>query len=147
MFYSHTAKSHQTHKVMSQSLGRNDLPFVFSEQGSKPFKKTFRHNFWDLFQDNPMGWATGVKRQDWSWRDSFQAGGGDMGLLALVSLLLYKMGISHNKMFKKDISETLLRPKISSGHGLFWVSILLLDKSVPCMMERALERHGAETTS
>lgn len=69
-----------------------------------------------------------------------------MGLLALVSLLLYKMGISHNKMFK-DISETLLRPNIASGHGLFWVSILLLDKSVPCMMERALERHGAEPTS
>lgn len=70
-----------------------------------------------------------------------------MGLLALVSLLLYKMGISHNKMFKKDISETLLRSKISAGYGMSWISILLLDKSVPCVKERALERHGAEPTS
>lgn len=37
-----------------------------------------------------------------------EAGGGDMGLFRLVSLLLQKKEISHNKMFKKDISETLL---------------------------------------
>lgn len=57
VFYSLAAKSHQLSKVMSQGLGRNDLPFVFSEQGSKPFKKTFRHNFWDLFQDNSIWWG------------------------------------------------------------------------------------------
>lgn len=91
---SHAAESHQPHKMMSQSLGRNDLSSVFSEQGSKPFEKPFRHNFWDLFQDNPVrgpgagGAATGIERQDWPWSDSFQAAGGAMELLALISLLL-----------------------------------------------------------
>ena len=72
----------------------------------------------------------GIKRQDWQQSDTFQAGGGDMGLIALVSLLLYKMGISHNKMLKKDVSETLLicpRPGVLSGRGMSWVSVLLLD--------------------
>ena len=54
-----------------------------------------------------------------------------MGLLALVSLLRYKMGISHNKMLK-DVSETLLicpRPRVLSRRGMCWVSVLLLGSS------------------
>lgn len=41
-FCSCGTKSQQPHRVMPESLRRNDLPFVFSEQGSKPFQEAFR---------------------------------------------------------------------------------------------------------